>query len=766
MSARENEPQESIAPHSQQLHTLSEVDFLHLLLDRRALEQRALYDALADREARLRDIESSTSWRLATRMAGLARLLARARSGSTRPTHPVGPAVSEYARWIAQFDSVPEASLVTSHLAGLPSHPLVSIVTTLPGQASEHLDATIASLQAQYYREWQLLLLDEGATPEAELARACRSDPRIRLVRGPMSRPTGISPEVEGELVAWVDPGDLLRPHSLAWMVSALLAHPSALACYSDEDRMRPGGVRELPWWKPEFDPLLALQTPYVDHLLLLRREVFPDDLALTDTNDRWEAVLRIAERPEAHLVVHVPAILYHRRSPLSSPSMEPPAAPPGVLANQGLDAALVRSPARGDSWVLHVRPPETLQVSIVIPTRNRSELLAACLKSVERTTYPNYEIVILDNGSDEPETRRLLADLEVRPRHRVLSYPGPFHYGAMHNWAIAKLEGAYVCLMNNDVEVREGSWLDELVGLASLRKTAAVGALLLYPDGTVQHGGVILGIRGESGHRYRGADPFSPAAPEALWHAQGLSAVTGAVMLLDREAFDAVGGFDERFAVSFGDIDLCLSLRRAGYQVCYTPLATLTHLESRSRGRDLTPQARARHGNEVVLLWQKWGAQLEDDPAWNPNLSLADESGGLAWPPRTVPPWQPRLHRRPFPCPEPSRYFPLTPIELLPGETLSVDIEDTTRAERLRLWLMDREPHGTSTHRLVIGDAASEFTCSWLHTEPITLALPHEMSPGTPLLIRHEGRSPLIVEAVTLQDRVQVRGEVLYRST
>jgi GT2 family glycosyltransferase len=762
MSAREDEPATSLAARAAGVRTLSEVDFLHLLLDRRALEQRALYAALQDRDARLREIERSASWRLATRLARLARLARRSPADDVQAASPTTTDDTEYARWIAEFDTVPAASLVTGYLAGLAHRPVVSILTALPGPANGHLEATVASLKAQHYHEWQLILLDQGGADEEELDLACRSDPRVRRAQPSTALQAGIPPEATGELIGWVEPGDLLRPHSLAWMVAALLAQPAALACYSDEDQLRPDGTREHPHWKPDFDPLLALQTPYVDRLLLLRRGAFPDDLVAADPGTRWMAVLRIAARRDPDLVVHVPAVLYHRRPQHAFPSPTPPAAPLRALEERGLDAELVRPPGRDDAWVLRIRPRETPRVSILIPTRNRSELLAACLASLERTTYPNYEVVVIDNGSDESETLRLLAEVESRPRHRVLSYPAPFHYSAMHNWAIAQLDSPYVCLVNNDVEVREGSWLSELVGLASEGSTAAVGALLLYPDGSVQHGGVVLGIRGESGHRYRGVDPYAPAAPAALWHAQRLSAVTGAVMLLERDAFVAVGGFDEGFAVSFGDIDLCLALRRAGYEVRYTPLATLTHLESRSRGRDVTPQARARHGREVVLLWRKWGAELDWDPAWNPNLSLADESGALAWPPRTVPPWRPSIQRRPFPCPEPSRYFPLTPIELAPGGTLRLDLEGTAGATQLCLWVMDQEPQGTSAHRLTIGGEVSEFTCSWLHTEPITLALPRSLDPGAPLLAHHEGRSSLIVEAVSDQGRVLVRAELL----
>lgn len=733
---------------------IGEVDYLHMLLERRAREQAALYEALRDRDARLEAIERSTTWKIARRLARLARPLARA---SEQPA-PAPRSTDDYRDWIARFDAAPDAARVQAYMARLAHPPVCSIVTVLDDPSSPELEETVASLRAQYYERWRLVVVDPRGVgvPDDRLDAACRIDPRIRRV----PRSPALGREIDGDYLGWVDPGDTLRPHSLAWMVAQLASEPTAVACYSDEDVIAANGERTQPWFKPAFDPLLLLQTPYTDHLLLVARDRFDDDLDPAEHDHRWEAMLRLAASAQQGAVVHVPAVLYHRRT-RPDPTRDTAVAA-RALARQGLVGHLVHPPGRS-SWALSLRVPSPPEVTIVVPTRDRPELLAACLETLERTAYPRYEVVVIDNGSVEADTRALLADVARRPRHRVLSYPEPFHFGAMHNWAIAQLTSPLVCLVNNDVELREPSWLQEMVGLTSGGKVGAVGALLLYPDGLVQHCGVVLGIRGETGHRYRGVDPAAATAPASLWYASRLAAVTGAVMLLDRDAFTEIGGFDEDFAVSFGDIDLCLSLRTADYEVRYTPLACLVHGESRSRGHDVTPEAKARHGHEVIRFWEKWAAELEDDPAWNPNLSLADESGALAWPPRVVPPWEPRARSRPVPCPDPARYFPLMPLTLAPGATLAVDLGDTTGATALVLWLMEGEPEATATHRLSIGDATTAFTCSWLHTEPIALALPATRPPAAPLLLRHEGTTALVVEAVLDTDTPLVRAALHY---
>jgi len=493
------------------------------------------------------------------------------------------------------------------------------------------------------------------------------------------------------------------------------------------------------------------------------------------DGSQDWDLALRITEAVREDQIRHIPVILYHWRMIQGSTAirvqLKPEALHAGTRAveeaieRRGIDARLEL--VLDESYhLVHFRPTTTPHVAILIPTRNHADLLDQCLASLEITDYPDYEIVIINNESDEAETLALLEQIKERPRHRVFDYPHPFNYAAMHNWAIAQIDAELICMLNNDTEAINASWLTDMVGMSMQDNIAAVGALLWFPDHTVQHAGVVLGINGEAGHRYKLSEDNEHGHGGRIMLAQRLSAVTGAAMLVSKAAFDEVGGFDEAFTVSLNDIDLCLKFGQAGYHIGYTPAAQLIHHESKSRGMDTEPTKKGRYGTEVMRYWQKWAPQIQNDPYHNPNASIDDVGCGAAWPPRVQVPWRTSYHGVELPCPRPARYFPSSPLVLEPDGEIECKLDIPpgvlTELDRVTIWAMETRPYATTPHRVWIEESTAATTPSWLHLDPVSIPLASSASKnlrtGTSITLRHEGDTPLLVEAVTINDQLTLR--------
>jgi GT2 family glycosyltransferase len=291
--------------------------------------------------------------------------------------------------------------------------------------------------------------------------------------------------------------------------------------------------------------------------------------------------------------------------------------------------------------WRIPAPPP---LASLIIPTRDAPGLLKVCVDSLlQITTYRQFELLVVDNQSTDPEALAYFKALEERGIARVIRFDQPFNFSAINNLGVREARGQVVGLLNNDLEIVDPGWLEEMVSHAVRRDVGAVGARLLYPDGTVQHGGVILGIAGLASHAHKHASGDDDGYFSRARLVQNVSAVTGACLLIRRETYLRVGGFDEELAVAFNDVDFCLRVRANGLRNVWTPFATLVHHESRTRGPEDTPAKRSRFRAERDRVLARWGPELRDDPAYNPNLTLESEDYSLAWPPRTRKPWTDR---------------------------------------------------------------------------------------------------------------------------
>jgi GT2 family glycosyltransferase len=431
---------------------------------------------------------------------------------------------------------------------------------------------------------------------------------------------------------------------------AALAARPEAALVYGDEDQIDRDGRRFAPWFKPDFGPDLFLSQNGFGRAVLfqvdrLRVAQFPEAADL-DTAIYHLALRVIQASGEEPL--HCPGILVHvGGDPAATPKarviyLKDPARRGAVAefaaGTPSLSGASVEGPdALGFLRLRHPVPASPPLVSIVIPTRDRKDLLEQCIRGLDQTTaYRNFEIIIVDNDSREPDTKAYFKALAQRAGVRIVAAPGAFNYSRLINLGAAQAHGELLLALNNDTEAIEPGWLDELVGQALRPDVGLVGALLLYPDRSVQHAGIIIGLGGVAQPVFAETEPGDPGYAARIAVAQDLNAVTGACHMVRRNLFQRLGGLDEtHLAVAYNDIDFCLRVREAGLRVVYTPFAPLIHRHSASRGSDAQPKRLASYVWERDYMRARWAGELLDDPFFNPNLSLSGKKGRLATPPR-----------------------------------------------------------------------------------------------------------------------------------
>lgn len=510
-----------------------------------------------------------------------------------------------YRLWVAEYDQPDRAAA-----ARLPplSGQRITVAMASGDTEAEAVQHTVQSLRAQVYTDWELCLAARTLSPWSREAveRLPVEDRRVRLVRDPGLQAAFRA--ATGTLCCLLVPGDRLPPSALWEVAAAFAAHPDTRLLFTDEDVEDEGG-RHSPRFKPGFSPDALLGGDAIGQLAVYRMDLLAEIGGLPDGPDTVRALARrAAEVLAPKQVNHLPAVLCHRGR---------------LPAPLDLDAC-----REGGRFPLPASPPA---VTVVVPTKNRADLLGTCVAGVlDRTEYPIIEMVIVDNGSTDPNALALLAELERRPGVRVLRRPGPFNFAALNNAAAAIARDGLLLLLNNDTEVLHPGWLGEMVAHAVRPDVGVVGARLLYPGNTVQHAGILLGPGGTATHVGRGAAPNDPGYLGQLVCVRDLSAVTGACLAISTASWRRVGGMDERLAVAWNDVDLCLRVRKAGLRVVWTPHATLLHRESVTRGLESgDPAQLARFRAEQALVVAEWGEAVERDPFLNANL-LALEAGPL----------------------------------------------------------------------------------------------------------------------------------------
>jgi glycosyltransferase involved in cell wall biosynthesis len=575
---------------------------------------------------------------------------------------PVAQAVAwtdtRYQEWIDLYDTVDEERRrsLLARLGELEEQPLISIIFPVYNAPEEFLRQAIDSVRSQLYANWELCAVDDLSTlPHVAkvLDEYAALDRRIlvqtRETNGHISAASNSAVALaRGPWLCLMDHDDLLAEHALALAVLAMAATPDAAILYSDEDHIDADGTRGEPYFKPDFDPLLILGQNYLSHLCLIRADLVAQAGGFRqgyEGSQDWDLMLRCIERVRPDQIVHLPHVLYHWRvhsaSTASSVSAKPYVVEASRLVVQehleriGLDARVTTVWGTSYNRITWSIAPDPPKVSVIILPRVGIRF-PGCIESLRLlTSYPNLEIIVLDDGGFRPPVRRVLS--ERASWLTVIENTDDLSDSAQRNFAARSATGEILCFVDDDVEVLSTAWLEEVVGTLLHPGIGCVGVKLLDRDFRIAHAGVVLGIGGTVGYPHRVVyDRFGHGYCGRLRLAQCPSAVTWSCLAVRKEAFDAVGGFSEEHATGiFGDVDFCLRLNEAGWRTGWTPHAEMIHYERPEDGRGADGANAVRFDRDIRYLHQRWGKWMEDDPSYNPNLTLADETLSLAWPPR-----------------------------------------------------------------------------------------------------------------------------------
>lgn len=474
------------------------------------------------------------------------------------------------------------------------------IVHTAHEVDSARLDASIRSIENQSYPFWTLVHGTTEAIEQASIAS-------------------------ESDYVVPLTLGDRLSRDALFRFAETAESNPGAHVLYADQDELNERGRRIHPWFKPRWNSELFYAQDYLSRACVIQGGI-ARSMTTSQGCSLSQLLLRATSTAEDK-IVHVPHVLVHvdKDSIDSQPTIRlkdvaAHLAPLGATCEPGpFETVKVK-------WPL---PEQRPLVSIIIPTKDRIDLLKPCIESVmTKTDYAPFEILVVDNGSVEQRTADFLARIATNPNVRVLSYGGVYNFSAINNFAVREARGSYLCLLNNDTEVIAPEWLTEMMRYAVRPEVGAVGAKLVYDDGTIQHAGVVIGIGEAAGHAHRFQPANDPGYFTMAHVAQFVSAVTAACLVVAKRKFEAVGGLDaEQLAVAFNDVDFCLKIQAAGWRNVYVPHAVLVHHESKSRGNDRSPQNIQRFQRELRVLQERWETETYIDPLHNPNLDRSSET-------------------------------------------------------------------------------------------------------------------------------------------
>lgn len=570
-----------------------------------------------------------------------------------------------YRWWIQKYDVVsPQLhAKMAGDIATWPSRPLISVVMPVYNTELRWLHAAIESVRSQIYPDWELCISDDASTSQGvreELLKYAELDRRIKVffrdINGHIAANSNSALALAtGEFIALLDSDDMLPIDALYWVAREVAIHPEVDLLFSDEDKIDRKGKRFEPYFKPAWNPALMLSQNAFSHLGIYRRSLVAQvggfRVGFEGSQDH-DLVLRCAEKTTSDRIRHIPRVLYHWRaisgSTATSAGAKPYAWNAGAraiedyLSRKGISGKVTHG--YGSFYQVNYQSvTDQPRVSILMPSA-RIEALRPCMSALlERSTYANFEVLLAVNEIELRNFSRTayLRELKRDSRIRVLVYPDrDFNFSWINNWTARHAEGALLCLMNDDVEVITRDWLERLVAMVMLDGVGATGPMLYYPSNTIQHAGVVLGVGGVADHvskmRRRGyAEHFGRGALE-----QDYSCLTAACLLVRRTIFEEVGGFDETLPVAFNDVDLCIRVRCTGARIVWTPTVEMYHHESFTLGRHDSARRREQFRQEVQRIHARWKDVLENDPCYNPNLSLVGGSMfSLAWPPRVPDP-------------------------------------------------------------------------------------------------------------------------------
>jgi GT2 family glycosyltransferase len=574
-----------------------------------------------------------------------------------------------YLGWIERYDTITQNDIrdMAALLPGFKTKPLISVIMPVYNTKIELLKQAIESVLAQTYPYFELCIADDASSdPKIRtlIQKAARRDQRIKYLfrpaNGHISECSNSALSLAaGKFVAFLDHDDVIPVHSLWTVAFYINMYPDCQVVFSDEDKIDEDGLRQDPCFKGAFDEYLLYGYNMVTHLGVYRRSLVEELGGFRkgyEGSQDYDLVLRCFEKCGAKQIAHIPRVLYHWRMTAGSTSVSGDqkgyaiqAAKKSInghfvrrgLPFQSVDGRVPGLTAITMSKSNDVREQKT---SIIIPTRDGGVHLTACINSIIKHKKPNIELLIVDNGSKDKQTVSYLQQLVGSGSAKVLPYDGEFSYSKINNFAVEHASGELLCFLNDDTEVITTDWITRARTHLSIPAIGIVGARLLYPNMTVQHFGVYLGVGFHkiAGHAHLGQDATAPGYVSKAILMQQFCAVTGACLFIRREDFLKVSGFEPELAVAFNDIDLCLKVREAGLQIVCDPDIELIHHESKTRGFDLiSPAKRERLDREAEWMRRKWGKTLDADPFYSPNFDLLRGDQSLAFPPRVTLPWR-----------------------------------------------------------------------------------------------------------------------------
>ncbi|MBO5398598.1 MAG: glycosyltransferase family 2 protein [Clostridia bacterium] len=527
------------------------------------------------------------------------------------------------------------------------NNPKISIVVPMYNTPKNFFEELVDSCIRQSYTNWELCLADGSPEENKELRKIYSKDKRIKYKF--LGKNEGISGNtnealkmVTGDYIALLDHDDLLSDYALYFVVECINNHPDVEFMYSDEDKINEKGDRYDAYFKPDFAPDTLRCQNYICHFSIFKKELM-DKLegfrSKYDGAQDYDIFLRMSEITEPSKIRHIPRILYHWRVHSESTAKldsnaKNYAFDNGVVAIQdhinrlGLKGKVTPGEV-GGTYRTDYEVIGNPKVSIIIPNKDGKDILEVCIKSLlEKTTYTNYEIVIVENNSTSKEIFKYYTELEKNEKIKVVKYPETgFNYPAIINYGVRNSDGEYVVQLNNDTELITPNWLELMLGFCQRKDVGGVGVKLYYPDNTIQHAGIIVGLGGVAGHRFKEVPKGGHGyfAKESM--IEDLSAVTAACIMNPRSVYEEVGYMDEGFAVAFNDVDFCLKIREKGYLIVYNPFVEFKHYESKSRGTENTPEKIKRFQGEIARFKERWQDFLDEgDPYYNINLSLDTE--------------------------------------------------------------------------------------------------------------------------------------------
>jgi len=568
--------------------------------------------------------------------------------------------LNSYSNWIIAHEYLLKLTDIQIKLIfeNLKIKPRISLIMPTYNPNKDYIIKAVYSIINQEYKNWELCICDDASTDKETLKILKyleQTDNRIKIVyrneNGHIAKASNDAIKVaSGDYIAFIDQDDLLADQALIHLVKYINEYPDAKMFYSDEDKIE-GEERKDPYFKPDFDIYLLRAQNMVTHLAVYKKDVLEKVGYLSngvDGSQDWDLVLKVADEVSKRQIVHIPRVLYHWRIHDQSTASSSSNAKPYTIisAEKALNNHFERNNINAtidlvnETKMFRIKylcSSNRPKVDIIICSKNSLDLIESCISSIiQKTKYDNYQITICDNGSEDPDVMQYYKKLQSDKRIKIISFPGDFNYSAINNFGVANSNSEYVLFLNNDTQVINEEWLSEMVSLASQSDVGVVGARLLYPNNCVQHAGVILGLGGVAAHAHRSikACDYGYYVRSKITHA--FSAVTGACMLVKRSLFLEVCGFDEvHLKIAYNDIDFCLKIKKMGLTNIYCAEALLYHYESASRGEDLSPEKKLRLDREANVLVNRWHNIIQNDPSYNPNLSLDSEIFEYAWPPR-----------------------------------------------------------------------------------------------------------------------------------